>query len=278
MAKNPWEFEIPESWLKIQETLRELTDPVLKLNFEISQYSWQKEISGITAALQSLQPCLDSFSGATENMAMLSRISELQISLQRMIPDYSQLLISAEKIIPQISKMPTIDWEWMSSALQGNENKYDTVEAQSIITPEIQKELDESVQQVLSEASTDEAVKSRFIQWQKKNPVLAFIFLNIIIVILTNLVSSFAYDWISAKLNRTSNVYEEPRASSSVVINVNVENEIIIINSVPYYYQVVYTDPETGEEYTGYVSKKNVEPESIEPVDPSETESTSNTQ
>jgi hypothetical protein len=79
-------------------------------------------------------------------------------------------------------------------------------------------------------------------------------------------------------LNRTSNVYEEPRASSSVVINVNVENEIIIIDSVPYYYQVVYTDPETGAEYTGYVSKKNVEPESIEPVDPSETESSSNTQ
>lgn len=278
MAKNPWAFEMPEAWLKIQETLRKLTDPVLKLNFDISQYSWQKEISGITVALQSIQPYLDSFSVATENTAMLSRISELQISLQRMIPDYSKLLIFAEKIIPQIPKMPTIDWDWMSSALQGYENKYDVVEAQSIVTPEIQEELDKSVKQVLSETSTDEAVKSRFVQWQEKNPFLAFVFLNIIIVILTNLVSSFAYDWISAKLNRTSNVYEEPRASSSVVINVNVENEIIIIDSVPYYYQVVYTDPETGAEYTGYVSKKNVEPESIEPVDPSETESSSNTQ
>lgn len=57
-------------------------------------------------------------------------------------------------------------------------------------------------------------------------------------------------------MGKASNVYEEPKAFSSVVINVNVESEIIIIDSVPYYYQIVYTDPETGEEFKGYISKE----------------------
>ena len=69
---------------------------------------------------------------------------------------------------------------------------------------------------------------------------------------------------MSAKLSKTSNVYEEPTTSSGVVINIHAESDIVIVDSIPYYYQVVYTDPETGEEFSGYISKKNVEKESLE--------------
>ena len=273
MAKNWWGFEMPEAWLKTQEVLKNMTPVISGLNLDKSCFAWQHDISGATAALRAIQPHLSGISGATETAAMLSGLSELQTSLSRIIPDYSNLFISVERIIPQIPKIPTFNWGWMSSVLQEQEGEYDEEEARSIITPEIQEELDESVRQVLVETQTNEAVKAKFVQWQEKHPLLAIVFLNIILAILVNLVSNFAYDWISAKLGKASNVYEEPKASSSVVINVNVESEIIIIDSVPYYYQIVYTDPETGEEFRGYISKKNVDKESIETDNESELES-----
>ena len=278
MAKNWWGFEMPEAWLKTQEVLKNMTPVISGLNVDTSRFSWQQDISGATAALRAMKPYLSGISAATETAAKLSGLSELQTSLSRIIPDYSKLFISAERIIPQIPKVPTFNWEWMSSVLQEHEGEYDEEEAQSIITPEIQEELDESVRQILVETQTNEAVKAKFVQWQEKHPLLAIVFLNIILAILVNLVSNFAYDWISAKLGKASNVYEEPKASSSVVINVNVESEIIIIDSVPYYYQIVYTDPETGEEFRGYISKKNVDKESIETDNESELESKNDTQ
>lgn len=278
MAKNWWGFEMPEAWLKTQEVLKNMTPVISGLNLDKSCFAWQHDISGATAALRAIQPHLSGISAATETAAMLSGLSELQTSLSRIIPDYSNLFISVERIIPQIPKIPIFNWEWMSSVLQEQEGEYDEEEARSIITPEIQEELDESVRQVLVETQTNEAVKAKFVQWQEKHPLLAIVFLNIILTILVNLFSNFAYDWISAKLGKTSNVYEEPKASSSVVINVNVESEIIIIDSVPYYYQIVYTDPETGEEFRGYISKKNVDKESIETNNESELESKNDTQ
>lgn len=278
MAKNWWGFEMPESWFKTQEVLKNMTPIISGLNFDTNRFAWHKDINNATAALRAIQPYLSGISVATETAAMLSGLSELQTSLSKMIPDYLKLFVSAERIIPQIPKIPTFDWEWMSSTLQEHEVEYDEEEAQSIITPDIQEELDESVRQVLVESQTNEAVKAKFVQWQEKHPILAIVFLNIIVAILVNLVSNFAYDWISAKLNKTSNVYEEPKASSSVVINVNVKSEITIIDSVPYYYQVVYTDPETGEEFRGYVPKKNVDTESIETDNESEMESKNDTQ
>lgn len=270
MAKNWWGFEMPESWYKTQELLKNLTPVISGLNIDTSNYAWQRDISGATAALRTIQPYLGSFSIVTKNAAMLSGISELQASLSRIIPDYSKLFVSVERIIPQIPKIPTFDWSWMSSVLQEHEGEFDEEKAQSMITPEIKEELDESVRAVLVETHTDEAVKSKFVQWQEKHPILAIVFLNIIIAILVNLVSNFAYDWMSAKLSKTSNVYEEPTATSGVVININVDSEITIIDSVPYYYQVVYTEPESGEEFRGYVPKKNVETESIETSNESE--------
>ena len=278
MAKNWWGFEMPEAWLKTQEVLKNMTPVISGLNLDKSCFAWQHDISGATAALRAIQPHLSGISAATETAAMLSGLSELQTSLSRIIPDYSNLFISVERIIPQIPQIPIFNWEWMSSVLQEQEGEYDEEEARSIITPEIQEELDESVRQVLVETQTNEAVKAKFVQWQEKHPLLAIVFLNIILTILVNLFSNFAYDWISAKLGKTSNVYEEPKASSSVVINVNVESEIIIIDSVPYYYQIVYTDPETGEEFRGYISKKNVDKESIETNNESELESKNDTQ
>ena len=270
MAKNWWGFEMPESWCKTQELLKNLTPVISGLNFDASHYAWKQDISGATAALRAIQPYLSSISVATQNAAMLSGISELQASLSRIIPDYSKLFVSAERIIPQIPKIPTFDWDWMSSAIKECEEEYDEDIVETILTPSVKEELQESVATVLNADQVENATKLQFSQWKEKHPVLAFLFLNIIIPILVGLVTNLASTWISAKIDKAANVYDQPAADSSVVINIDVNSEITIIDSVPYYYQVVYTDSETGEEFSGYISKKNVEKGSLETDNKSE--------
>ena len=40
--------------------------------------------------------------------------------------------------------------------------------------------------------------------------------------------------------------------------NITVENNITVIGDVPYYYEVEFINPETGELVTGYIYKGNI--------------------
>ena len=53
-------------------------------------------------------------------------------------------------------------------------------------------------------------------------------------------------------------MYEEPTATSSVVYNLTVENNVTVIGDAPYFYEVEFVNPENGEPMIGYVYKGNL--------------------
>ena len=53
-------------------------------------------------------------------------------------------------------------------------------------------------------------------------------------------------------------MYEEPTSTSNVVNNISVEQNVTIIGDAPYFYEVEFVDPETGETVTGYIYKGNL--------------------
>lgn len=72
---------------------------------------------------------------------------------------------------------------------------------------------------------------------------------------------------------KDSQVYEEPVSTSNVVYNLTVENTVTVVGDVPYYYEVEFVNPETGEPVTGYIYKGNlteVVPDAPEDVEASE--------
>ena len=67
-------------------------------------------------------------------------------------------------------------------------------------------------------------------------------------------------------------MYDEPSSKSNTVVNITVDQSVTIIGEVPYYYEVEYTDPETGELVTGYIYKANIATDEQSEEDSSECE------
>lgn len=127
-----------------------------------------------------------------------------------------------------------------------------------IITEDVYAELEESVQDAIISGDSQKNIEARYGEWKAKHPLLADIYLLLIPIILTVLFDLIG-DFVNGVFSKPSKVYEEPKATSNIVVNVSGEQNVTIVNEVPYYYEILCTDPETGEEKTGYIYKNNIE-------------------
>ena len=51
----------------------------------------------------------------------------------------------------------------------------------------------------------------------------------------------------------------EPTSKAPIVINIIENQNIVIVNSVPYWREIEYEDKVTGETYCGWVAKRSIE-------------------
>lgn len=270
MSKNSWGFELPDSIWETQRIIRNMTSAFETWNRISRDFSYMQNMSGAVAAVESYQSVLKSIVPMDTAASLLASASSMQSVLAGIqIPKTIDLIPTMEKILPIIDdawKMPTIDWNWMSETLSAYGDDFNQDETSDLLTEDIREELDESIHEIMVSGDSEEMVKSKFLEWQNRHPVLAFILIQILLAIIINIVSGVMGDWVSGVLTKKSNMYEEATATSNVVINIDVDQNITIVNEVPYYYEIVYTDPETGEEIRGYVYKANVAIEQEEPV------------
>ena len=273
MYKDNWNFELPEAYRRMEETLERINK---SLSFDVTV--WNKlaeslsnaaELPGITLAADALTSMLDNMPTMSESLFTAANLITKQLVE---MPDVASILapslLAMAETADKLSKaydwqLPEIDWEWMSDELSGLDVDDGEIPAE-LITPEIREELEESVASVVADPEqAKEIAKSKFVRWQEQHPALALLFLQLLAYIV-NVLSGLTNDYLSGNLLKPANMYEEPTSTSSVVINVDVDQNVTIIDSVPYYYEVVCTDPETGEQFVGYIYKPNV---AIEPTD-----------
>ena len=270
MSKNLCGFELPDSILETQRIIRNMTSAFETWNRISRDFSYMQNMTGAVAAVESYQSVLKNIVPMDTAASLLASASSMQSVLAGIqIPKTIDLIPTMEKILPIIDdawKMPTIDWNWMSETLSAYGDDFNQDETSDLLTEDIREELDESIHEIMVSGDSEEMVKSKFLEWQNRHPVLAFILIQILLAIIINIVSGVMGDWVSGVLTKKSNMYEEATATSNVVINIDVDQNITIVNEVPYYYEIVYTDPETGEEIRGYVYKANVAIEQEEPV------------
>ena len=270
MSKNWWGFEMPESWIKLQEIASRITLPTERLGLIGKEYAWQNDISGAAAALKTVQPYLETISAANNIKGALAGVSKMQAILEKVgMIDFSGIIASTEHLIPNISKYASYDWSWIPSALEENDVEYDAEDIEEIVTPEVKEELEESVKSVFSLTQIEQTAYSKYIRWKERHPILAWLFTKGVKDVIVGIISTVVATLILGKINKPTNVYEEPTISSAIVIKIEENGDVMIVDSVPYYYQVYYMDPETGEEKWGYIPKKNVCLEPIETSDES---------
>lgn len=56
-----------------------------------------------------------------------------------------------------------------------------------------------------------------------------------------------------------ANVYEEPKVTAPIIYHIEQYQQVIIVNEIPYYYEIEVKDESTNEIKTGFVSKRSIE-------------------
>lgn len=199
-------------------------------------------------------------------------LSDVAAALELNTPAISSL---AQSVLPQIDlslssilaqtaaelvQLPQMDWSWVSDvyAEEDDDDEPWEEDTSTIVTPEIRAAMAEDITRLFAKpAELEQASKSKYLEWKARHPMLADLYLSLFLPILCSIIVSLG-SMLGGTLNKDAKVYSEPTSASNVVVNLTVEQNVTIVGSVPYYYEVEFTDPETGEQFTGYIYKPNV--------------------
>ena len=266
MSKKSWEFELSESFFDKQRFLENISHSLDILN-EISQkFSFPENLFGEYTAVSSYQTILSDICSNNAYEKMIKSMTAMQSVLDDIqLPTSLDMTSTIERTLLNIEaswKIPSIDWDWMAKTLKNPD--FESAEAEDVLNDEIRVELNESVQEVLSAEDSQKNIEQRYGEWKEKHPLLADIFLAIIGCILGCIIDLIT-NCLSAATTKNSKVYESPSSNSNIVTNINVNQNITVINEVPYYYETVFIDSKTGEEIKGFIYKPNVTIQEVKP-------------
>lgn len=280
MKFNEWNFSFPESVL---ETLRALDEIKLPASTVALYDAWNAsvpsfELPGIVAAMKEYAAIADQLSdmmSATklylglEDFIDSAQLASLSNAAASVLPLIDTTAFDAIKNAVAITDaFRNSEWTWAAKAYseaieqkEGSDNNVVDNTISEMITPEIRSEIATDITQTLSNPTQMQTIaKSKYLQWKDKHPGFAALFLEILFPFLLMLIP-LGVTLLQARPARNANVYEEPKSTSNVVYNVTVENNLIVVGDVPYFYEIILTDPVTGNEITGYIYKGNVVPD-----------------
>jgi hypothetical protein len=211
----------------------------------------QYNLDGISSALKGVSSVLEQMPKINHQNMIDSILPQIKTSFEAW--DKSTALDALENI----------DWSWVSEAYADEEEPgYDGLESTEDFSDEIRAEMASDINQVMeTPAQAVSRWQANYVKWKERNPFWADIYMLLLIPILANLIFAILNSSCSALIayaNKDTRVYDEPSATSNVVYNINIEQNVTVIGDEKYYYEVEIPDPVTGETVIGYVYKGNL--------------------
>lgn len=125
------------------------------------------------------------------------------------------------------------------------------------LTEEDKQEVSKAVSEILAQPDNWEhkLVKS-LASFQECHPVYSKAIIGILgalITIILSVSANYLYDTI-----KTAKLREKPSQDSPVITVINVSQTVNIIDDTPYYFEIQYTDSQTGDNFRGWISKRSV--------------------
>ena len=251
MSKYGWDFTLPDSFGEMQSQLNKLAESTRAIAETLNTVIPHYDFGMLSAAWNN---CLNQYKGVFREIIDMQSTAISMLSL--IDTSIYESFINSQQAIK--NALTNVDWSWVTEAYA--QEQFDGIEpiAEELLTQEIRAEMAEDITQVLSNPEEmQSASRSKYLQWKARNPGVAAFFLDILYPLLLVLIGALISQGL-ARLDKNSQVYAEPTATSNVVYNLTVENNITIIGDAPYYYEVEFTNPENGEVVTGYVYKGNI--------------------
>lgn len=261
MSKNVCTNEMPDSFFDPQKIFKNLTSALEISNKLNKGFAVANKLSGLYTAITEYQSVSKKICSNHSLENILKNATTIQSVLAKVqIPTTVNLATKFDKTLLITNKnyeFLSIDWDWISEKLDTyDETNYENVS--DVLTDDVCGELNESVQEILHSNDCDKLTKSKFLEFQNRHPVISFILIQILLSILINLFSGVVGNWLSGITTKKTNAYEEPSSTSNVVVNIDIDQKVTIVDEVPYYFEVIFTHPETGEEMKGYIYKHNI--------------------
>ena len=271
LKDNDWNFIYSESFSKTMEMLRKVQLPASALamsdawklavpTFKIDgAYAALGEIAARHKEWQNLIVQTDSLAAVAQSVLAATRVDTINLAASALELIDTSTLASLRNTASMAAALAKADWSWLSQVYaEGAEMKKISAPATTAVTDEIRAEMAEDIKQIVSDPEAmSVASKSKYLEWKARNPGLAAFFIEILFPILL-LFADWGNNYWQARTTTDARVYEEPAATSNVVYNITVENNVTVIGDVPYYYEVEFINPETGEPMIGYVYKGNL--------------------
>ncbi len=126
------------------------------------------------------------------------------------------------------------------------------------LTEEEKQAASKTVKEILSQPDNwEQSLVKSLAAAQERHPVFAKAIvwiLSAVIAIVLNVSANYLYDTI-----KTAKLREEPSQYAPVITVVNASQIVNVINDTQYYFEIEYTDSETGEAYSGWISKRSIQ-------------------
>ena len=292
MSENQWNFTFPESFLKVMEELNKVQ---LSASTLAMSQAWKAAVPDYN--FKGIASALEQYASATKSLSNVTLPTSSILGLTDVINAMHTVKMSsvAASVLPLIdtsayaalvdtagikSALSGIDWSWLSEVHLEDYTENTDVPAmpkEDELDPEIRAEIAADIAEVIAEPETMHITsKKKFMEWVKESPEHALAFLTALLVFIQT-ICMVVSTW-QARPVKDSQVYQEPVSSSNVVYNLTVENTVTVIGDVPYYYEVEFVNPETGESMIGYIYKGNLAAEESEDIEIQEEEASEATE
>jgi hypothetical protein len=131
---------------------------------------------------------------------------------------------------------------------------YEYTDGDETLRIDFENDIKESVEDCKNQ-NWQQMLYGKFQKWKAKNPVIAAIFLFFIL----QFIVMFMYDTAQSRIvmSHQTAIKQLPSINAEIVVNVNQQNVFFVIDSQRYWVNVVFINPETGEIYEGWVSKRS---------------------
>lgn len=204
------------------------------------------DTSGMTVALRQYQAVMDAIAPM-----------DLQIHLSERLHEWSRLMSKVTYQIEPLTEARVAELTRLSSLAE----KYTTTDIEEeyrVLSEDEQRVVANEVEEILlSGKNWEQRFAEQIKIFSQTHPVIAWVLEKIFFAILINVASNIVYSAIGQALS-PAKVYEDPHPSSQVIYHIELNQNVIVVGEVPYYYEVVINDESSESCYTGYVSKRSI--------------------
>lgn len=205
------------------------------------------DMSGMVSALQQFQIAIDTVAPMRLQVQLGERIQEWSRVISNSIPYQIEPLTKAR--VAELTRLTSLAEEYTIGEAT-EECHILSEDEQIIVVSEVEDIL-------LSGKNWEQRFAEQIKRFSQTHPVIAWVLEKIFFAILIGIITNIASSAIGQALS-PANVYEEPNSSSQIVYHIELNQNVVVVGDVPYYYEVEIQDESSGRRYAGYVSKRSI--------------------